>query len=230
MLNFIILLTNLILLVQNVSVKQKNMSVKLAPVVVFIWARMPLFGQIFLAQLFRNCPYAVPYYPTMEKGQSKLEYMVTCGYQLNSEGHITETEEMFQERMFAMLQLYSAIIQCNMMKGHPRDLHYAWNWLARVLNDTPKPRLTALMLDAFLSVSSHKLLRVYGRQFVKMLRYIKNVYLRKIIAVTIETESKQTMMKFTTLVEQIERKINTSRDAARELAQTLDLVPDYFFA
>jgi len=204
------------------------MAVKLAPVIAFLWAKVPLFGKLFLAQLFRNCPYAVPYYPMKSSNQDETEYMVTCGYQLNSEGLISETEEIYLERMYAMIQLYAAIIQCNMSQGHPRDLQYGWNWLGRVLNDTPKPRITAIMLDAFLSVSTHKLLRCYGEQFKKMFQLIANTYIPKINALTPKAE-RQTLMKFQTLMENIQRKLARSRDPSRDLAIELNLVPDHFF-
>jgi len=204
------------------------MALKLAPVIVYLWAKVPLFGKIFLGQLFRNCPYALPYYPVQQADQTEIEHMVTCGYQLNSDGQL-ESDEIYYERMFAMIQLYSAVIQCNMNKGHPRDLHYAWNWLARVLNDTPKLRITALMLDAFLSVSAHKLLRVYGRQFQKIIAYIYKVYIKRIDSIT-EMAERQSLMKFKSLLVDVQQKISRGRDASRELARSLDLVPDHFFS
>lgn len=217
-------------LLQNVNVKQKNMAIKLAPVIAVLWSRVPLFGKIFLAHLYRNCPYAIPYFPEQEKDQTEEEYMVTCGYQPNSQGAITESDENFQERVYATIHLYSAVIQCNLREGHPRDLHYAWNWLSRVLNEPPKPRLTALILDAFLSVSAHKLLQCYGRQFQKMIAFITRTYLQKIEAIT-ETTERQTFMKFKSLLSNIERKMRHGRlqDAVRQLASELDLVPDSFF-
>ena len=220
----------MISLLKNVSVKQKGMALKLAPVIMFIWVRVPQFGTIFLAQLFRNCPYAVPFYPSREDGQSEVEYMIICGYQLNSEGKITEKDELYLERMFIMIELYSAVIQCNITQCHPRNLQYAWNWLARVLNEKPVPKVTALMLDAFLSMSAHKLLRIYGKQFVKVIHHIKSVYLKKIESIT--TTDKQTMMKLITLIDDIYRIIMTatnSLDAASALTRKLDIIPDNFF-
>ena len=203
------------------------MATKFAPVIAVLWSKVPQFGKIFLAHLYANCPYAIPYFPIQDPCQTEVEYMVTCGYQLNSKGVIAETDENFQERMFTMIQLYSAVIQCNLTAGHPRDLNYAWSWLGRVINDTPKPCLTALMLNAFLSVSAHKLLRVYGRQFEKLFRFISGGYFKKIESIT-EQSQRQTLMKFKSQLSEIERKMH-KQDPVRELARDLNLVPDSFF-
>ncbi|KAH9390288.1 Nuclear pore complex nucleoporin component [Tyrophagus putrescentiae] len=239
----------------NVAIKQKHMALRLAPVVSVLWARVdPIFGRVFLAHLYRICPYALPYYPVQEEGQSAEEFMVRCGYQLNAQsGAISETDEAFQERVYSLVQLYAAVLQCNVTEAnggggggggggnsahlaHPRDLQYAWHWLARVLNEPPQPVMTALMLDAFLTVTAHKLLAAYGRQFEKMLRAIRRSTVPAMETVTPKGDQ-QTLMKFKSLLEGFERKVARRGGGNRHhqqiarslLPEDMELVPDGFF-
>ncbi|KAI2799486.1 hypothetical protein RDWZM_007291 [Blomia tropicalis] len=212
----------------NVSIKQKNMSLQLAPVIAILWWKIPLFGKVFQAHLFRSCPYTIPYYPTISEGQTDSEFMVTCGYQLNSDGTISENEEFFHDRMYAMIQLYAAILQCNInQQHHPHDLHNAWVWLARVLTTQPKVKITALMLDSFLSITGHKLLRVYGRQFVKLIHFISKQYYSKMESIT-PTIERQSLMKFKTVLTNIEDKM-IRPNGWHLISQTLSIVPDSYF-
>ena len=48
---------------------------------------------------------------------------------------------------------------------------------SRLLNVLPATRITATAVDAFLSVGGFRLYSLYGRQFVKMLHYIDQVFL-----------------------------------------------------
>lgn len=211
---------------QGVVCKQKNICLMLAPVIVILWANYPKFGEIFLAHLYLTCPYAIPYYPVRQKEQSDLEYMVTCGYQLDKEGKL-ETDEMFHVRMGPLIELYSAIVQCNLPEQHPQDLDCAWRWLARMLNEPPRPGITALVLDSFLSISSHKLYSVYGRQFTKLIKYIQFHYVRALEAIT-EKSERQTLIKFKSLLADTIKSLN-SRDPKKSLTPA-GLVPNYFFA
>lgn len=217
------------------------MALRLASVVAVLWSRLdPLFGRILLCQLYRMCPYAIPYFPEREADQSEEEWMVSCGYAVNSSGSISETKETFRERIYPLVQFYGALLQANIPEGrHPRDLEYAWHWLARLLNTHPPVAvMSSLCLDAFLSVTGHKMLAVYGRQFVKVVRFISRTYMAELAAVTPNTDQ-QSLMKFKSLLEDFEHKMKAlSRggralkpaDVARSLIpETMELVPDSFF-
>ena len=198
----------------------------LGPVIVILWSNYPKFGDVFLSHLYLTCPYAVPYYPVRQKDQSDIEYLVTCGYQLDKEGNL-ESDETFHNRMYPLIELYSAIIQCNLTEAHPCDINVAWRWLALMLNQEPRPGITALTLDAFLSVASQKLYVVYAKQFTKLIKFINSKYLKSIESITELTE-RQTLMKFKSLMNSIVKKLN-SRDPSNALAPS-GLVPNYFFA
>lgn len=49
--------------------------------------------------------------------------------------------------------------------------------VCRLLNELPATRVTATSVDAFLQVAGYRLYALYGRQFVKMLHYIDQVFL-----------------------------------------------------
>ena len=96
--------------------------------------------------------------------------------------------------------------------GLPADwgLQYAWKWLARLLNHLPANRYTATALDAFIKVAGWRLHKVriasrwrgrtcmlaprfesltlvvfvqeYGRQFLKLLKFIVTDYIAELSA------------------------------------------------
>lgn len=46
----------------------------MAAIIVALWHKFPDFGQLFLAHLFRDCPYLVPYFRPQLEGQSLDDY------------------------------------------------------------------------------------------------------------------------------------------------------------
>lgn len=210
--------------------KQKNFAYKIAPVIVILWSNVPMFSIYFQSHLFINCPYAIPYFPVKEENQNDVEYMIICGYQLDKNGSI-ETDESFQNRIYNLIGLYSAIIQCNMSERHPQDMHYAWRWLAMILNDKPRTVISALILDSFLSMSTHKLYQIYGKQYLKLIQFIKNVYIERITAIT-DNNHRQTLMKLKSLISDMEKQLNRPNISKENIVKSLTptgLVPNYFF-
>lgn len=210
--------------------KQRNFSYKLAPIIVILWSNIPMFGIYFQSHLFVNCPYAIPYFPEKEKNQKDVEHMIICGYQLDKNGSL-ESDESFQSRMYNLIGLYSAIIQCNMSERHPQDMHYAWRWLAMILNDKPRSVISALILDSFISMSTHKLYQTYGLQYLKLIQYIKNVYIDRTMSTT-DINQRQTLMKLKSLINDTEKKLNRPNNSVESIVRNLTpngLVPNYFF-
>ncbi|UXI15010.1 hypothetical protein NH340_JMT00953 [Sarcoptes scabiei] len=216
----------------NVATKHRSISLKLAPVIIILWAFIPIFGDIFWAHLVVACPYVIPYFPDRNQFKNDAEFAVICGYQLNKKGQI-ESNESFHSRMFALIELYSAIIQCNMVENnHPRDLQYAWKWLATILNEEPKEALTALLLDAFISNSMHKLYAMYGRQFEKLINFIREIFIDKIQSIT-AAENRQSLMKLQSMLDDLEKKLarkNLPKKASIDSLRPSGLVPDQFFS
>ncbi|KAH9517024.1 Nuclear pore complex nucleoporin component [Dermatophagoides farinae] len=231
-------ITTTVKIILLVASKQQNISLKLAPVIVILWANVSMFGDIFLAHLYLSCPYVIPYFPTRTNNQNDTEYTIVLGYQFDKNGQL-ESEESFQSRMFSLMELYSSIIQCNMpMEEHPRNIHFGWRWLAMILNDQPADQITALLLDAFLSMSAHKMLSTYGRQFLKLFYYIQSDFIQRIETIT-KKEERQTLMKLKSLLQDMNRKLSRMQQHQQQQSIGFDtiaknlapngLVPNYFF-
>lgn len=47
----------------------------IAAVIVSIWQLFPDFGKLFLAYLYKECPFLVPYYIPYVNGQSEEDYL-----------------------------------------------------------------------------------------------------------------------------------------------------------
>ena len=60
--------------------------------------------------------------------------------------------------------------------ANPLGAKFAWAWLARTLNQRPRP-ITATLLLAFLKPTAHLLGAAYPKQFPKLLRFVKESYL-----------------------------------------------------
>lgn len=116
--------------------------------------------------------------------------------------------------------------------NHPRDLQYAWKWLATILNEEPKEALTALLLDAFISNSMHKLYAMYGRQFEKLINFIREIFIDKIQSIT-AAENRQSLMKLQSMLDDLEKKLarkNLPKKASIDSLRPSGLVPDQFFS
>ncbi|XP_063792585.1 mRNA export factor GLE1 [Pseudophryne corroboree] len=159
----------------------------IAMVVSGIWELHPRVGDLFLAHLYKKCPYAVPYYPSLKQGTSTEDFHRMLGYQV--EGSKVEQQDNFLKRMSGMIRLYAAIIQSHWPYGtkrgaHPHGLHYGWLWMAQLLNLEPLADVTATLLFDFLEVCGNALLKQYQGQFWKLLSLIKEEYLPRIERIT----------------------------------------------
>ena len=56
----------------------------------------------------------------------------------------------YTERMCGILSLYSAIVQ-TFLVPNPYSIEHGWTWLARCLNQSPRP-ISPLLLYTFLNV------------------------------------------------------------------------------
>ncbi|CAG2110535.1 unnamed protein product [Medioppia subpectinata] len=226
-LNFCISLTSKMFV--SVCTKQKDIALTMAPIVVLLWQRFPTFGKIFMAQMHDKCPYLVPYYPkrdTEDNADNESKYMIACGYTIAKDGTL-EPEDAFLNRMRAMIKLYSAVIQSNVDDNHPHGLMFAWIWIARTLNLKPRPAITAAVLDSFLGICSHKLYRYYGKQFVKIIDFISNDYMKRIENVTTKETKRQSLVKLEMTVADMKRKL--SRNANHRDMAPDGIIPDFFF-
>lgn len=153
-----------------------------AQVMVALMIRFEEFSKILLAFFFEMCPYTVPFYPVRDANDNEVTYSVACGYALK-DGAL-EDEESFLNKMRGLIKLYAAIIQIY-APNSPLNLRDGWKWLASMLNLEPVGSVSPAVLHSFLSITDLKLKSAYGKQFVKLIQYVKLVYLPKVSALNL---------------------------------------------
>lgn len=156
----------------------------LAALTVYLCQKYPELQKLFLAHLYKKCPYLVPYYIPRKEGQSEEEHLRELGYMF-SEG-IVENQVMFLKRMSGIVRLYAALIQTPPLldKPHPHGIRNAWIWLSRLLNLAPQSDITATILVDFLEVAGYLMQKTYGKQFQKLIQILAVEFLPKIKLVT----------------------------------------------
>uniref|UniRef100_A0AAG5DJD9 mRNA export factor GLE1 n=1 Tax=Anopheles atroparvus TaxID=41427 RepID=A0AAG5DJD9_ANOAO len=155
----------------------------IAAIIVALWQQFPEFGRFFLAYLYRECPYLVPYYLPQLEGQSKEEYLKSLGYRF-ADGGVMENHDQYLKRMAGMARLYAAVCitvpSRDERRPHPHGLEYGWRWLANMLNLPPAPEITPTLMVEFLQTAGADLHVAYGAQFMKALRALHGVYLKNL--------------------------------------------------
>ncbi|CAF0786394.1 unnamed protein product [Brachionus calyciflorus] len=136
-------------------------------VIVEVLKNNPKFETILMGQLQERCPYIVPYYKPRENGQTDEQYFESLGYKL-MEGKIEE-DVHFHWRCFTIKK--------------------AWQFLADVLNMTPRPEITAEMLTVFFKCTGYQLQNVYGKQFSKLVITFQTDYLKLIKSIKSDKQS-----------------------------------------
>lgn len=195
-------------------------------IIVLLWQRYPVFGQVFLGYLVEKCPYIVGYYPAKEREESDVSHRIACGYVYGADNATLESEESFLNRMRAMVRVYGAIIQSPIRSDHPRGPKHGWMFLSRTLNSEPRASLTAAILHAFLSASFHKLLVVYQRQMEKLIAFILMDFLNRIEKNSTQEVKKQSIAQLELFVKDVQKQIR-SRNA--KALKPEGLIPGSFF-
>lgn len=154
-----------------------------AAVLAALWLDHPDFGRLVLAHFQRAAPYLVPMYPAMAAGQSERDYLRALGYTRSADGTV-ERHDKFLKRMAGIVRLYAAVCVSRLRRAHagrahPHGLARAWAWLAAVLALEPRVDITATVLFEFLEVVGAPMQAAYGRQFDKLLAYLRD-YLPRI--------------------------------------------------
>ncbi|KAM4020157.1 LOW QUALITY PROTEIN: mRNA export factor GLE1 [Anomaloglossus baeobatrachus] len=155
-----------------------------------LWERYPKVGDLFLANLHKKCPYAVPFY-RFKDGTPIEECQRLMGYKVKDS--IVEQQDSFLKRMSGMIRLYAAIMQVRWPYGtikgnHPHGLNHGWHWLAQMVNMEPLSDITATLLFDFLEVCGNAMIKQYQDQFWKLIFLIKEQYFPKIEKITTSTE------------------------------------------
>ncbi|XP_065369838.1 mRNA export factor Gle1 [Calliphora vicina] len=156
-----------------------------ASVIVSLWKHIPEFGQLFLAYVFKECPFLVPYFIPQKKGQTIEEYSKVLGYRI-TEGQI-ETQDMYLKRQTGVARLYAAVMitlgRQQDGPAHPYGIEHAWRWLTNFVALDPLPDICATLIMEILQIVGSDLWSAYGKQFVKLLFFIQQQYFPRLSAV-----------------------------------------------
>ncbi|XP_026841634.1 nucleoporin GLE1 [Drosophila persimilis] len=151
-----------------------------ASVIVTFWKLLPDFGKVFLAYLYKESPYLVPYVIPQQPGQTAEQYLKSIGYRLSDKNEL-EKPDMFLKRQTGIARLFAAVI---ITPGRKADgpaqcfgLEEGWRWLAHVVHVKPLPDISATLIMEILQTLGFELWRTYGKQFLKLLLYIHISYM-----------------------------------------------------
>lgn len=86
--------------------------------------------------------------------------------------------------MSGYARLYSAVlitkVRANEISPHPHNIENGWTWLCNILNLEPLPDICATFILEFLQICGSTLISLYSKQFLKVLRLIKDQYFIKL--------------------------------------------------
>lgn len=159
--------------------------------------KLPLFLSFVIGHLQEQCPYLVPMHLNLEdfpkEVNQEVRYKIACGYSYDSKAQVLESDEKYLIRMRSMTLIYACILI-------QENVDLAWTWLASFLSLKPQPVISATILQAFLQEASKKLSSVYGRQYKKLLNFIKDDYIKLIEEVTPKANDRQSLIKLKNLL------------------------------
>ena len=105
--------------------------------------------------------------------------------------------------MTGVLYLYFTLLMTLNTKNSGIDgMKKAWNWLADVLNMTPRPEITGEMLTVFFKCCGYHLKKVYGQQFLKMVKICSDDFMSMIKSIPLEKQSNASSGRLQTVLDQ----------------------------
>lgn len=165
----------------------------LGEVSVAVGQHYPEFLPVLQALMQKECPLIVPslYLPGKD-GEKDTKYFQSMGFKMEPAAEkgaldgkssvIIEAEEEYVNRLQGYVRLYAAILQSdNSVDGFGPGA--SWTYVAHLLNALPACRYSACALDAFLSIAGYKMFISFKSQFLKVMKYIKDVFLQDLMAV-----------------------------------------------
>jgi len=182
-------------LVNSVPAIAKSMATVINDII--IKNNLQQFRKYILGNLQERCPFLVPFYPrrsdftsvTRKEDQSnEMKYKIACGYNYDSKTKSLESSEKYYARMRSMVLIYASIL------AQHEDKSLSWTWLVSFLSLTPEPVITSTILEAYLQEISKPMSRAFGRQYKKLIDFIKTDYMYMIEQVT-EKSERQSLIK-----------------------------------
>lgn len=166
---------------QVASVKTET-AFEVASIVIELWKIHPDFGMLLYARFKQKCPCLIPYNAAKTNEETNEEYYKSLCY--NYTNGDVEKQDKYVKRMTGIIRLFAAIIVTETKSGKALGIGQAWMLIAATVNLVPQFDVTAVFLHEMLVITGYYLKKAYGRQFIKMLRYIDSNYMKKIDEVT----------------------------------------------
>lgn len=149
--------------------------------IVTLWQDFPIFGEIFLSILFAKCPLLVP-----------------CQHELPPNPYTSDDEtsniHLQRQDQKTMAFLMAAIWISNGRQGrnlpHPFGIEHGWKYLVNVMKLKPYEKYVHILLKIF-EIAGSTLHTVYGKQFVKLVKFILTKYLPNIEPVFAKSDCNQ---------------------------------------
>jgi len=166
---------------QVASVKAET-AFEVSSVITELWLAHPDFGLLLYTRFKLKCPWLIPQYVAKTEGITDEEYYKSLGY--NYTDGVVEKQDKYVKRMTGIIRLFASIIVTETKHGKALGIGQAWMLIAATVNLNPQFDITAVLLHEMLLITGYYLKQAYGQQFIKMLKYINNKYIKKIDEVT----------------------------------------------
>ena len=102
--------------------------------------------------------------------------------------------------MSGVLNLYFTLLMTlNTRNSGVDGMKVAWNWLADVLNMTPRPEVTAEMLSIYFKCCGYYMKKVYGQQFLKLVKICSEDFMQLIKSIPPEKQSSASVGRLQTV-------------------------------
>ncbi|KAG9414104.1 Nuclear pore complex nucleoporin component [Aphanomyces cochlioides] len=196
----------------------------LANVLTMCCVHTPELVDVFLAYLYKACPYTIPHEPKKAPDQSIDEYKLSIGMEYEEGSKTFEPHEKYIQRMTMCVALLSSIMQTYPFDGkpQPRGLTLAdcWTWIARIVNAEPNV-LTSPILLAILETSGYQMFQTYKRQFGKLISLIQNTVVPS-LSRDVKSGAAASLARLTTFLAQDEIKKEPEGRRPEETSVTLE--------
>lgn len=153
--------------------KQESSQCVYTSLMLKLWTIDPLLKSLCLFHLYKTCPYLVPFQPSREDFSTEEEYNRALGYRQKDGGALEEMAN-YLKRMRSASQLFGRLVSMDVEKS---GAHMGWQLLSRLLVSPVQSAVTCAVLHGFLSTAGNKMIKLYGKQFHKLMTLIIDQFL-----------------------------------------------------
>lgn len=158
--------------------KDPNITFYVAALIIAIWQQFPEFGEILKAVLYKECPFLIPFKPPMINNMSNEEFLQSWGFRINENG-TCEDHTHYESRTTKFAGLLAALWITSPKNGtgqNPYGVENGWKYLALVFNNPPDTNYLHI-LGKILEISGSALHQAFGKQFIKIMLFLKDKYI-----------------------------------------------------